>query len=105
MKDKIAYYGHALSGYLRDRLGLDERDLAAMEQALQRDRDPERARALVTPEMLRIGIVGTPDDLIRRLESLVEMGAQHLSFGPPLGPDPVEAIRLLGDRVLPHFRS
>ena len=105
MKDKIAYYGHALSGYLRDRLGLDERDLAAMERALQRDRDAERARALVTPEMLRIGIVGNPDDLIRRLESLVEMGAEHLSFGPPLGPDPVEAVRLLGDRVLPHFRD
>ena len=105
MKDKIAYYGHALSGYLRERLGLDDRDLTAMERALQRDRDAERARSLVTPEMLRIGIVGTPGDLIPRLESLVEVGARHLSFGPPLGPDPVEAIRLLGDSVLPHFRG
>ena len=29
------------------------------------------------------------------------LGASHLSFGPPLGPDPVAAIRLLGDQVLP----
>jgi len=32
---------------------------------------------------------------------LRRLGARHLSFGPPLGPDPVAAIRLLGDEVLP----
>lgn len=105
MKDKIAYYGHALSGYLRDRLGLDPEQLDAMERALQRDRDPDRARALVTPPMLRIGVVGAPDDLISRLEGLVRLGAEHLSFGPPLGPDPQAAIRLLGETVVPHFKN
>ncbi|MEZ4524086.1 MAG: hypothetical protein R3A46_21010 [Thermomicrobiales bacterium] len=63
LKDKIAYYGHALSGYLRDRLGLEDRELNAIERALQQQRDPDLARSLVTPQMLRIGIVGTPDDL------------------------------------------
>lgn len=105
MKDKIAYYGHALSGYLRDRLGLDPASLDAIEDALQRQRDPELARTLVTPEMLRIGVVGDPAALIQRLEGLVAMGAEHLSFGPPLGPDPLAAIELLGSRVLPHFRT
>ena len=33
------------------------------------------------------------------------MGARHLSFGPPLGPDPLEAIEALGREVLPHFRG
>ncbi|HEY3878171.1 MAG TPA: hypothetical protein VGM12_06180, partial [Trebonia sp.] len=33
------------------------------------------------------------------------MGADHLSFGPPLGPDPVDAIGLLGERVLPALRA
>jgi 5,10-methylenetetrahydromethanopterin reductase len=32
---------------------------------------------------------------------LGRLGARHLSFGPPLGPDPVAAIRLLGEQVLP----
>lgn len=104
LKDKIAYYGHALSGYLRDRLGLDQRELDAVEHALQQERDPDRARSLVTPPMLQIGIVGTPDDLIARLEGLVELGARHLSFGPPLGPEPLKAIELLGREVLPRFR-
>jgi hypothetical protein len=33
------------------------------------------------------------------------MGAEHLSFGPPLGPDPVAAIGRLGDSVLPALRA
>jgi 5,10-methylenetetrahydromethanopterin reductase len=50
-------------------------------------------------------VVGTTADLIPRLEGLVAMGARHLSFGPPLGPDPLNAIELLGRDVLPHFRD
>jgi 5,10-methylenetetrahydromethanopterin reductase len=69
------------------------------------DRDAPKARAMVTPAMLRIGLVGTTVDLIPRLEGLIAMGARHLSFGPPLGPDPLEAIELLGREVLPRFRD
>ena len=104
LRDKIAYYGHALSGYLKDRLGLRDEELDAIERALQQERDPELARSLVTPQMLRIGVVGTPAELIPRLEGLVELGATHLSFGPPLGPEPLAAIELLGREVLPRFR-
>ena len=43
-------------------------------------------------------------DVIARLEPLVAAGAQHLSFGPPLGPDPLDAVRILGRDVLTHFR-
>ena len=105
LRDKIAYYGHALGPLIYDRLGVPREQFAPIEQALQRDRDPERARALVTPEMLRIGLVGTGADLVPRLEGLVGMGARHLSFGPPLGPDPLLAIVRLGREVLPHFRE
>jgi 5,10-methylenetetrahydromethanopterin reductase len=105
LKDKIAYYGHALSGYLRERLGLTEAELGPMMAALQVERDPDKARALVTPAMLNIGIVGTPADLIERLEHLTALGARHLSFGPPLGPDPLEAIRVIGRVVIPRFRD
>ena len=60
---------------------------------------------MVTDQMLAIGVVGSPDDVIQRLEPLVAAGAKHLSFGPPLGPDPLAAIKLMGDTVLPHFRA
>jgi len=104
LRDKIAYYGHALSPLIFERLGLSADDFRATEQALMTERDPLKARALVTDQMLRIGIVGTPDDLIARLESLVALGVRHLSFGPPLGPDPLAAVRSIGEHVIPHFR-
>jgi 5,10-methylenetetrahydromethanopterin reductase len=103
LRDKIAYYGHALGPLIYERLGVSRVAFAPIERALQQDRDPARARALVTPAMLKIGLVGTPRDLIPRLERLVELGVCHLSFGPPLGPDPLAAIEALGRDVLPHF--
>ncbi|HVX30313.1 MAG TPA: LLM class flavin-dependent oxidoreductase [Nitrolancea sp.] len=104
LKDKIAYYGHALSPLIWQRLGLTQDDFRPIEQALMVERDPEKARGLVDERMLRIGVVGTPRDLIPRLESLVALGVRHLSFGPPLGPDPAAAIEALGREVIPHFR-
>ena len=67
------------------------------------ERDEAKAIALVTDQMLRIGIVGGPREVIERLEPLVAGGATHLSFGPPLGPDQLVAVKLLG-QVIDHFR-
>jgi 5,10-methylenetetrahydromethanopterin reductase len=55
--------------------------------------------------MLRIGVVGTANELIPRLANLRQLGARHMSFGPPLGPDLGEAIDVLGNEVLPRFRA
>jgi 5,10-methylenetetrahydromethanopterin reductase len=103
LAQKIAYYGHALGELIYRRLGVDREEFYPIEQALQVERDEERAIALVDDRMLRIGIVGSPADVIERLEPLVSAGVDHLSFGPPLGPDPLEAVILLG-QVIRHFR-
>ena len=104
LKEKIAYYGHALSPLIWQQLGLTAADFAPLEQAAMKDNDLAKAKALVTDQMLNIGIVGTPADLIARLEKLVALGARHLSFGPPLGPEPLKAVELIGKTVLPYFR-
>jgi 5,10-methylenetetrahydromethanopterin reductase len=104
LKDKIAYYGHALSPLIWNRLGVTQDDFRPIEHALMTERDPVKARSMVNERMLRIGIAGSPDDVAERLERLVAQGVRHLSFGPPLGPDPAEAIRTLGRDVLPRFR-
>jgi 5,10-methylenetetrahydromethanopterin reductase len=103
LAQKIAYYGHALGPLILDQLGLTQADFRPIEQAMMVERDEEKAIGLVDERMLRIGVVGGPADVIARLEPLVAAGATHLSFGPPLGPDRLEAIRLLG-RVIAHFR-
>ena len=104
LREKIAYYGHAMSPLIWQRLGLTQDDFRAIEQAMMQDNDKDRAKALVTSEMLRIGVVGTARDLIAPLENLVALGARHLSFGPPLGPDALAAIEIIGQSIIPHFR-
>jgi len=99
--EKIAYYGHALSPMLLDRLGLTHDDMAPIQRAVTVERDLPRALAMVDDRMLRIGVTGRPDELVARLRPLVAAGARHLSFGPPLGPDPLRAVELLGREVLP----
>lgn len=105
LAEKIAYYGSSLSPLILDRLELSRDDFSKIDRAAHVERDLEKASALVDERMLRIGVTGEPKELIRRLEPLVEAGARHLSFGPPLGPDPLEAVELLGREVLSYFRS
>ncbi len=100
---KVAYYGHALSPMIYERLGLRHEDFLPLERALMVERDEDKAVGMVTDAMLRIGIVGNADDLVARLTPLVEAGADHISFGPPLGPRPLAAIEQLGQEVLPRL--
>jgi 5,10-methylenetetrahydromethanopterin reductase len=105
LAEKIAYYGAQLSPLILSRLSLTREDFAIIERVVVEERDLARGASLVDERMMRIGIVGQPEDVIERLDPIAGAGARHLSFGPPLGPDPFEAIDLLGRRVLPHFRA
>ncbi|HJO70047.1 MAG TPA: LLM class flavin-dependent oxidoreductase [Rhodospirillales bacterium] len=106
LAEKIAYYGRAFSPLILGRLGLAAADFDAIERAIMTERDTEKACRLVEADerMMRIGVVGEAAEVVARLEPLVAAGARHLSFGPPLGPDPLQAVRLLGRDVVPHFR-
>ncbi len=104
LAQKVAYYGHALSPMIYERLGVPREDFAPIEQALMVERDEAKAVGLVNDKMLRIGVVGDAGDLVARLQPLIDAGADHISFGPPLGPEPLKAIKLLGREVLPRLR-
>jgi 5,10-methylenetetrahydromethanopterin reductase len=105
MRAKVAYYANVMSDDILARLGVPRAEAEAIARVAQSEGDLGRAAALVSPALLRLGVAGDARALIVRLEGLVAMGARHISFGPPLGPDPLEAIRLLGCTVLPHFRT
>ena len=102
---KIAYYGHALSPLIYERLGVTREDFRPIEHALMVDRDDAKAISMVDERMLRIGVVGDADEVVARLKPLVAAGANHISFGPPLGPDPLKAIALLGKEVIKRLRD
>lgn len=103
LADKVAYYGHAMSPLILEQLGLTQADFSEIDHAYHVENDIEKAKSMVTPQMLKIGIAGTTDALNERLEKLAEMGVQHMSFGPPLGPDILGAIQAIGRDVIPKF--
>ena len=105
LAEKIAYYGHALGPLIYARLGVTREEFAPIERTVTIDRDAARAAGMVDGRMLRIGVAGSPRALVERLNPLIAAGVRHLSFGPPLGPDPLRAVELLGREVLPALRG
>ena len=104
LRDLVTFYGPHLAPNMIAKIGLTPSDFDPIKEAYAA-RDPERARSLMTDEMANIAIHGTPEDCIQRLEKLVAGGLKHVRFGPPLGPDPAETIRLIGEEVVPYFRE
>jgi 5,10-methylenetetrahydromethanopterin reductase len=104
MAEKIAYYGASFAPYLLERAGLSQADFHPVQEALEAD-GIDAATRLITPTMLQLGIAGTPDEVVARCQSLMALGVRHLSFGPPLGPDPRAAVHTLGSTVLARLRA
>jgi 5,10-methylenetetrahydromethanopterin reductase len=100
LAEKLAYYGASFAPEVLAGVGVEAADLAAL-----RDLDPPEAAAALPPAMLRLGIGGTPAEVVARCRGLVAAGAAHVSFGPPLGPDRRTAVRLLGEEVIPALRA
>lgn len=98
LAEKLAYYGPSISAAMLASAGLAPADFAAAAALAHAGRP---AVALVNDRMLALGVAGSPADVVERCRGLYRLGARHFSFGPPLGPDPVAAIGLLGDQVLP----
>jgi 5,10-methylenetetrahydromethanopterin reductase len=83
---------------------VDPGEVAAVEAAL-RQGGPDAAARHVSPATLdAFCLAGTPADLVARVEALLATGVRHVTFCPPLGPDPEDAVRQLGETVLPRFR-
>lgn len=49
--------------------------------------------------MEAFAIVGTPDDLVPKIEALGEMGVTQYVVGSPIGPDMKKSIKLVGDII------
>ncbi len=100
LAEKLAYYGPSISPYLLAEVGLSPADFLPAAALAQRGRAAE-AVGMIDDRMLKLGIAGDEVDVLARCRVLRESGAGHLSFGPPLGPDPLAAVRLLGEQVMP----
>jgi 5,10-methylenetetrahydromethanopterin reductase len=104
MRKMVAYFGPYFEDESLAHIGLTGADMQPL-KALVQKRDYDAAFEAVSDDMLKLGIVGTPDDVIREIEKLADLGIDEVNLGGPLGPDPLEAIRLMGSHVIPWFRS
>jgi len=103
LKDILAYFGHYLDEEALATVGLSHAHFSRTQQRVDAG-DYDGARAAVTPEMMKLAVVGSPKDAIRKIELLADAGVTQVSIGGPLGPDPAETIRLFGEQVIPYFR-
>lgn len=101
---KIAYYGSSFAPYLLRRAGIDPQEFIPVREAIGRG-DLDEACRNVTPAMLALGLAGGPDEVLRRYRWLLAAGVTHVSLGPPLGPDPLRTVKVLGAEVLPALRA
>jgi 5,10-methylenetetrahydromethanopterin reductase len=92
LAEKIAYFGASFSADLLERAALKPDDFP-----------PGMTADQVTPGMLALGIAGDAGEIAERCRALADAGARHISFGPPLGPDPEQAVAALGRSVLPQL--
>jgi 5,10-methylenetetrahydromethanopterin reductase len=67
--------------------------------------DRRAAAALIPDDLLdRLAFSGTPEQVARQAEALYDAGAHRVEFGTPQGLTTENGVRLLCDRVVPHFR-
>jgi 5,10-methylenetetrahydromethanopterin reductase len=102
LAEKLAYYGPSIPAEVLAPAGLRPQDFGP---AAMLAHGGQAAAGLIDDRMLALGVAGDAADVLARCRALRRLGARHLSFGPPLGPDPVAAIRLLGEAVLPALTS
>jgi len=101
---KIAYFGASFAPDVLEGVSLTLDDFRLIQKAMS-NRDIEQATDLVTPAMLSLGVAGGVDEVVESCASLVAAGARHISFGPPLGPDPEQAVIALGAKVIPALKA
>jgi len=104
LRKMISYFGPYLEAPALATIGLVPEDFRGISQLVDAGKYDEAA-AQVTDQMTDLAIRGTPQDVIQRIESIAAMGITQVSLGGPLGPDPAEATRLMGEKVIPYFRT
>jgi len=104
LRRMISYFGPYLEAPALATIGLVPEDFRVISELVEAGKYDEAA-GRVTDRMTDLAIRGTPQDVIQRIESIAAMGITQISLGGPLGPDPAEAIRLMGESVIPYFRT
>jgi 5,10-methylenetetrahydromethanopterin reductase len=100
LKPMISYFGPYLEEEALATVGLSLKDFAPIRREIERGRY-DIARDLVTDDMLRLGITGSVSECVERIAMTEKMGIDQISLGGPWGPDIPEAIKIIGQEIIP----
>ena len=103
LRQMVATFGPYLEERALATLGLAPGDFCGIRRLVDAGRLDDAAAA-VTPEMLRLALVGSAEEAGERLLALRDAGVTNVSLGGALGDDPRNAIRLIGDVIAPMCR-
>ncbi len=103
LKELVAYFGPLLGVKGLGSVGLTVDSFSQVQEAF-REKGVKAAAKLVDEKMLRLAIYGSPDECISRLEKLKKAGVNEVLIGAPLGPDPRDSVRIIGEKVIPYLR-
>ena len=104
LRDLVTFYGPHLAAEMIAKVGLSTEDFDPIRYAIS-ERNYTKARGLMTDNMAELAVHGTPDDCIERISKLKDKGLPHIRFGPPLGPSPENAIKLIGRDIIPYLKQ
>jgi 5,10-methylenetetrahydromethanopterin reductase len=104
LKELVAYFGPLLGEKGLAQVGLSHADFVEVHNTFKL-KGLREAIKLVTPEMLRLAVSGSPDDCLAQLEKLEGAGVNQVLIGAPLGPDPRESIRMIGKEIIPELKG
>jgi len=91
--------------HLLERHEIDVKKAEEIKEALKAT-DWGRAFSGVTPEMISaFSVCGTPDACIERIADLLKSGISQFVVGSPIGANVREAIKLVSERIIPHFKA
>jgi len=104
LKELVAYFGPLLGKKGLASVGLTHEDFAEVHSTFKKEGLPAASK-LVERKMLRLAIYGNEEDCIKKVEELERAGVNQVLFGSPLGPEPEEAIKTIGRKIIPYFRG
>jgi len=90
---------------LLERHGIDVKKAEEIRHALKAN-DWGRAFGGVTPEMIEaFSVCGTPEMCVERIAVLLKSGISQFVVGSPIGSNVREAINLIIEKIIPHFKT
>jgi len=95
----IAYYGPSLREETLSPIGLRPSDFDGIRAAWQSG-DMQKAMTMVTPQMFRLAIYGSPEEMVQKVFWLKQKGVTQVNLGPPLGPNKTQALRLTAEKIM-----